>query len=60
MNRSNSISYNEPESNENDRSKAKKMPWSEEEDKLVIRLVEEHGPQKWTFIASHIPGRIGK
>ncbi|EAR99263.1 Myb-like DNA-binding domain protein (macronuclear) [Tetrahymena thermophila SB210] len=41
-------------------SKAKKMPWSEEEDKLVIRLVEQHGPQKWTFIAQHIPGRIGK
>lgn len=28
----------------NNNSKAKKMPWSEKEDKLVIRLVGEHGP----------------
>lgn len=27
---------------------------------LVIKLVEKHGPQKWTFIADHLPGRIGK
>jgi len=27
---------------------------------LVIKLVEQHGPQKWTFIANHLNGRIGK
>ena len=37
-----------------------KGPWSEEEDNLVIKLVEMYGPQKWTFIAEHLPGRIGK
>eukprot|EP00359_Climacostomum_virens_P008363 CAMPEP_0204907612 /NCGR_PEP_ID=MMETSP1397-20131031/6728_1 /ASSEMBLY_ACC=CAM_ASM_000891 /TAXON_ID=49980 /ORGANISM="Climacostomum Climacostomum virens, Strain Stock W-24" /LENGTH=268 /DNA_ID=CAMNT_0052076833 /DNA_START=280 /DNA_END=1086 /DNA_ORIENTATION=- len=25
-----------------------------------MELVNKHGPQKWTFIASHLPGRIGK
>ena len=35
-------------------------PWTEEEDNLVIRLVEINGPQKWTHIAEHLPGRIGK
>lgn len=25
-----------------------KGPWSEEEDKLVLILVQEKGPQKWT------------
>jgi len=37
-----------------------KGPWTEEEDNLVLKLVEQHGPQKWTFIAEHLPGRIGK
>ncbi|KAL4508507.1 hypothetical protein ABPG72_003811 [Tetrahymena utriculariae] len=43
-----------------DSFKCKKRPWSEEEDLLVIKLVKEHGPQKWTFIATHLEGRIGK
>ncbi|CAD8089961.1 unnamed protein product [Paramecium primaurelia] len=41
-------------------SKGKKRPWSEQEDNLLIKLVQMHGPQKWTFIAEHLPGRIGK
>lgn len=40
--------------------KGKKRPWSDAEDNLLIKLVEIHGPQKWTFIAEHLPGRIGK
>ena len=35
-------------------------PWSEEEDLMVAKLVHMNGPQKWTYIASHLPGRIGK
>lgn len=35
-------------------------PWTEEEDLMVIKLVEKNGPHKWTFIAEHLPGRIGK
>ena len=37
-----------------------KGPWTEEEDRLVLHLVETNGPQKWTQIAEHLPGRIGK
>ena len=37
-----------------------KGPWTEEEDNLVLRLVAENGAQKWTHIAEHLPGRIGK
>jgi hypothetical protein len=25
-----------------------------------MKLVDEYGPHKWTFIANHLPGRIGK
>jgi hypothetical protein len=32
----------------------------EEEDKKVIELVEKYGPEKWSYIASFLPGRIGK
>jgi hypothetical protein len=35
-------------------------PWTLEEDMMVIKLVEKNGPQKWTYIAEHLPGRIGK
>lgn len=37
-----------------------KGPWTEEEDKMVLHLVEKNGPQKWTLIAENLPGRIGK
>ena len=38
----------------------KRRPWTKEEDALVKKLVDNHGPSKWTFIAEHLPGRIGK
>lgn len=38
----------------------KKGPWSPEEDDRVVQLVAEHGPKKWTLIATHLEGRIGK
>ncbi len=37
-----------------------KGPWTQEEDRLVLQLVDKIGPQKWTSIAEHLPGRIGK
>ena len=37
-----------------------KGPWTEEEDRLVLQLVQLFGPQQWTQIAEHLPGRIGK
>jgi len=38
----------------------KKGPWSSAEDEKVVELVAIHGPKKWTLIASHLEGRIGK
>jgi len=35
-------------------------PWTTEEDALVVKLVTKGGPQKWSQIAEHLPGRIGK
>lgn len=37
-----------------------KGPWTKEEDELLIKLVKEHGPNKWSEIAKHFKGRIGK
>lgn len=38
----------------------KKGPWSTAEDEKVVELVAIHGPKRWTLIASHLEGRIGK
>ena len=37
-----------------------KGPWTAEEDAAVERLVKQYGAKKWSVIASHLPGRIGK
>ncbi|XP_015573142.1 transcription factor MYB3R-1 isoform X2 [Ricinus communis] len=37
-----------------------KGPWSKEEDETIIELVNKYGPKKWSTIAQHLPGRIGK
>lgn len=37
-----------------------KGPWTEEEDKRLIELVETLGAEKWSYISSFLPGRIGK
>ena len=37
-----------------------KGPWTAEEDATVERLVAELGAKKWSVIATHLPGRIGK
>ncbi|KAM1312992.1 hypothetical protein ACFX2F_017075 [Malus domestica] len=37
-----------------------KGPWSKEEDEVIIELVKKYGPKKWSTIAQHLPGRIGK
>ena len=31
-----------------------------QEDTKVVELVRAHGPRKWSLIADHLPGRIGK
>ncbi|XP_064476686.1 myb-related protein B-like isoform X2 [Ornithodoros turicata] len=37
-----------------------KGSWSKEEDEKVVELVQKYGPKKWTLIAKHLKGRIGK
>jgi hypothetical protein len=37
-----------------------KGTWSWEEDAKITDLVQIYGANKWSFIASHVPGRIGK
>jgi hypothetical protein len=37
-----------------------KGPWTKEEDDKVVELVSQYGPKKWTLIARHLKGRIGK
>uniref|UniRef100_A0A5B6ZED8 Putative myb-related protein 3R-1-like isoform X1 n=1 Tax=Davidia involucrata TaxID=16924 RepID=A0A5B6ZED8_DAVIN len=37
-----------------------KGPWSKEEDEIIIELVNKYGAKKWSTIAQHLPGRIGK
>lgn len=31
-----------------------------QEDEVIIELVNKYGPKKWSTIANHLPGRIGK
>lgn len=35
-------------------------PWTKEEDEQVMELVKKYGPKRWTLIAKHLKGRIGK
>ena len=35
-------------------------PWTVDEDAMIFKLVSKHGAQKWSNIAKHLPGRIGK
>ncbi|KAK1172750.1 hypothetical protein AOXY_G5408 [Acipenser oxyrinchus oxyrinchus] len=37
-----------------------KGPWTKEEDQRVIELVYKYGPKRWSVIAKHLHGRIGK
>ncbi|GAB2230572.1 hypothetical protein Droror1_Dr00014845 [Drosera rotundifolia] len=37
-----------------------KGAWSEEEDRKLIELIEQHGERKWAQIAKNLEGRVGK
>lgn len=39
--------------------KPKKI-WTQEEDELLLKLIEEYGPAKWSIIASFMQNRQGK
>ncbi|KAJ6675763.1 MYB PROTEIN-RELATED [Salix viminalis] len=36
-----------------------KGPWSAEEDRVLTRLVEQHGARNWSLISRYIKGRFG-
>ena len=36
------------------------MPWTEEEDDQLRKLVAEFGPKKWVFVASKMENKGGK
>eukprot|EP00898_Chlorokybus_atmophyticus_P003039 jgi/Chlat1/3736/Chrsp259S00284 len=37
-----------------------KGQWTIEEDEALLQLVERYGAKRWSLIAAHMPGRIGK
>ncbi|XP_060181483.1 transcription factor MYB73-like [Lycium barbarum] len=37
-----------------------KGSWTPEEDDMLIKLVNQHGPRNWSLISTGIPGRSGK
>ncbi|CAF1299314.1 unnamed protein product [Adineta steineri] len=37
-----------------------KGPWTDEEDKKVIELVQDYGARHWSLIAKELKGRVGK
>lgn len=37
-----------------------KGPWTKEEDQAVFDLVQKYGEKRWSFIAKHLNGRLGK
>jgi hypothetical protein len=37
-----------------------KGPWTAEEDARVQQLVAQHGLKRWSLVASHLKGRLGK
>ncbi|KAL3690614.1 hypothetical protein R1sor_016923 [Riccia sorocarpa] len=37
-----------------------KGQWTPEEDRYLMELVERHGQQRWSLIATYLKGRIGK
>lgn len=37
-----------------------KKPWTAEEDRKLVELVQEYGEKHWSKVASFIPNRIGK
>ncbi|PVH63346.1 hypothetical protein PAHAL_2G009800 [Panicum hallii] len=37
-----------------------KKQWTPEEDRKLVKLVEQFGLRKWSYIAQMLPGRVGK
>ncbi|XP_015765299.1 PREDICTED: transcriptional activator Myb-like isoform X2 [Acropora digitifera] len=42
------------------KKKINKGRWTKDEDDKVVELVRRYGPKRWSLIAQHLKGRIGK
>ena len=38
----------------------RKKAWSKEEDMILVNLIKQHGPNKWSYIATQMVDRVGK
>ena len=43
-----------------EQKKARKMKWTKEEDKALMKAVQEYGTDNWKAVAAHVSGRTGK
>eukprot|EP00775_Hariotina_reticulata_P009698 gene9698-9857_t len=41
-------------------SQQTRLPWTAEEDAILISLVERYGEKRWNMVANGLPGRTGK
>ncbi|KAG1686863.1 hypothetical protein DVH05_005915 [Phytophthora capsici] len=61
-------SFEEEEEDNNDMKKTvrrktdsnSKRPWTREENDKLMQLVKQYGAKRWSLIAMHLPGRVGK
>lgn len=37
-----------------------KRPWTRDENEKLMQLVKQYGAKRWSLIAMHLPGRVGK
>lgn len=44
----------------NSRLNVCKKSWTAAEDEILAEIVANHGAQRWSSVASHLPGRMGK
>lgn len=52
--------HSEKMSDYDNEERSVKGAWREGEDRMVMELVKKYGAKKWSTIAVHLPGRIGK
>ncbi|ETW03627.1 hypothetical protein H310_05028 [Aphanomyces invadans] len=59
------LDYDDDDDDDDDGKKGKgdansKKPWTREENEKLMLLVKQYGAKRWSLIAMHLPGRVGK